>query len=213
MQINSLPRVPTAFKLVNMADINTATAQTKRPDQRTFAIDAPALADLTSVVELIFFAYRDFTGESDAALKELEFGRAHHRVLHFVTWRPGLRVADLLEILKITKQSLARVLKQLVDRKFISQEAGEDDRRVRRLYATPQGRRLAEQLRSMQTQRIGEALAGIDPTNQAAALRFLLALTAPADRINIARSLATFGVNEAAAGNVEHDRQNKRLKD
>ena len=66
-------------------------------------------------MELLFFAYRDFTREPDAMLAEFGFGRAHHRVLHFVDRNPGLRVADLLDILKITKQSLARVLKQLVD--------------------------------------------------------------------------------------------------
>ena len=72
-------------------------------------------------------------------LAEFGFGRAHHRVLHFVNRRPGLRVADLLDILRITKQSLARVLKELVDRGFIAQEAGADDRRERRLYLTHEG--------------------------------------------------------------------------
>lgn len=150
---------------------------------------------LTSVVELIFFAYRDFTGESDAVLKAYRFGRAHHRVLHFVMWRPGLRVADLLDILKITKQSLARVLKELVDRGFIVQEAGEEDRRERRLYPTAQGRKLAEQLRALQTRRIAAALAEIDVTAQPAALRFLLALIAPQDRAGLERALADAGLN------------------
>ena len=72
-------------------------------------------------MELLFFAYRDFTAEPDAALAEYGFGRAHHRVLHFVNRHPGLRVADLLDILKITKQSLARVLKQLIDKGCIMQ--------------------------------------------------------------------------------------------
>ena len=155
------------------------------------------LQRLTSVVELIFFAYRDFTGESDAALKQLNFGRAHHRVLHFVTWRPGLRVADLLDILKITKQSLARVLKQLIDRGFIVQEAGEADRRERRLFASPEGQKLAEQLRALQTKRIARALGDVDPRAQAGALRFLLALTAPSDRSRLERSLESAGINVA----------------
>ncbi len=157
-------------------------------------IDAD-LERLTAVVELIFFAYRDFTGEADAVLKEFDFGRAHHRVLHFVTWRPGLRVADLLEILKITKQSLARVLKQLVDRGFILQEAGEADRRERRLYPTVAGRKLAEQLRALQTGRIAGALGEIEPHAQAAALQFLLALTTSGNRCAIEQSLANAGVS------------------
>lgn len=153
------------------------------------------LQRLTSVVELIFFAYRDFTGESDAALKQLNFGRAHHRVLHFVTWRPGLRVADLLDILKITKQSLARVLKQLIDRGFVVQEAGEADRRERRLYPSLDGRKLADQLRALQTKRIARALNEIEPQAQGGALRFLLALTAPADRISLEQALRSAGMN------------------
>ena len=89
-----------------------------------------------AMVELLFFAYRDFTAEADALLVDLGFGRAHHRVLHFVNRNPGLRVADLLGILKITKQSLARVLKQLVDQGYIRQTAGATDRRERRLHVT-----------------------------------------------------------------------------
>ena len=81
------------------------------------------------LIELLFFAYRDFTGDPDAVLAEYGFGRAHHRVLHFVTRNPGLRVSDLLSILRITKQSLARVLKQLVEEDFIVQRPGPQDRR------------------------------------------------------------------------------------
>ncbi len=180
-----------------MTDISTAQGRTQRSAAATPAGPDTGLERLTSVVELIFFAYRDFTGESDAVLKAFGFGRAHHRVLHFVMWRPGLRVADLLDILKITKQSLARVLKQLVDRGFIAQEAGEADRRERRLYPTAQGRKLAEQLRTLQTRRIAAALAEIEPAAQPAALRFLLALTAPKDRAGLERSLAEAGLTLA----------------
>src|SRR3954469_19636125 len=80
--------------------------------------------DLIACIELFYFAYRDFTCDPDAILEQYGFGRAHHRVLHFVHRNPGLKVAELLEILKITKQSLARVLKQLVDEGFIIQRAG-----------------------------------------------------------------------------------------
>jgi len=115
----------------------------------------PALLDLA---ELLFFAYRDFTREPDKILSEIGFGRAHHRVLHFVNRHPGMRVADLLEILQITKQSLGRVLKQLVDDGFISQEEGKTDRRERLLYTTPSGQSLAERLAAPQLSRIARAL-------------------------------------------------------
>ncbi|MGA7545812.1 MAG: helix-turn-helix domain-containing protein, partial [Methyloceanibacter sp.] len=93
-------------------------------------------ASLLAFAELLFFAYRDFTRDPDAILKDFGFGRAHHRVLHFVNRHSGLRVADLLDVLNITKQSLGRVLKQLIDQGYIVQEAGSVDRRERRLYPT-----------------------------------------------------------------------------
>ena len=134
---------------------------------------------LIGVVELLFFAYRDFTGEADAVLEQFEFGRAHHRVLHFVNRRPGLRVADLLEILRITKQSLARVLKQLVDREFITQEAGAEDRRERRLYLTAKGKALALRLADLQTARIRAALEAAGPSGAAVARAFLAGMIGP----------------------------------
>ena len=89
----------------------------------------PCERDFVALVELFFFAYRDFTGEPDAILAEYKLGRAHHRVLHFVNRHPGLRVADLLDLLKVTKQSLSRVLKTLVDQGWVEQVSGIDDRR------------------------------------------------------------------------------------
>src|SRR5258705_13692275 len=106
------------------------------------------------VIELLFFAYRDFVGDPDDVLAKFGFGRAHHRVLHFVNRNPGMKVAELLEILKITKQSLGRVLKQLVDQGYVVQKAGENDRRQRLLYVTPRGAALAMRLAGMQTARI-----------------------------------------------------------
>src|SRR5436190_16340325 len=91
------------------------------------------------VIELLFYAYRDFVGDADEVLKEFGFGRAHHRVIHFVHRYPGLKVADLLDVLRITKQSLGRVLKQLIDENYIVQKAGESDKRQRLLFATPKG--------------------------------------------------------------------------
>src|SRR5215813_11567791 len=112
-----------------MADITSELLSRHRAPAGQSSGRSPAASPdphLLTFVELLFFAYRDFTREADAVLAEFGLGRAHHRVLHFVNRHPGLRVADLLEILKITKQSLARVLKQLVDEHWIAQQAGID---------------------------------------------------------------------------------------
>src|SRR5215213_1574396 len=84
------------------------------------ALDEPTW----ELIELLFFAYRDFVSDPDEVLARFAFGRAHHRVLHFVNRNPGIKVADLLDILKITKQSLGRVLKQLIDEGYIVQKEG-----------------------------------------------------------------------------------------
>ena len=94
---------------------------------------------MLDLIELLFFAYRDFVGDPDQVLERLRFGRAHHRVLHFVNRNPGMKVAELLDVLKITKQSLGRVLKQLIDEGYVVQKAGPDDRRQRLLYVSPAG--------------------------------------------------------------------------
>lgn len=142
----------------------------------------PSAAELIEIIELLFFAYRDFTSDPDAILAEIGFGRAHHRVLHFINRHPGLRVADLLDILKITKQSLARVLKQLVDQGFVSQEAGRMDRRERLLYPTAEGRALAERLVAPQLERIAGALAAAGSDGPETVGAFLLATVDPPDR-------------------------------
>ncbi len=138
--------------------------------------------ELVACAELFFFAYRDFTAGPDAILAEYGFGRAHHRVLHFVRRHPGLRVADLLDILKITKQSLARVLKQLIDQGFIMQRAGNDDRRERRLFVTAKGGRLADKLTSWQIKRIEAALGQAGHGALEMTRRFLFAMIAESDR-------------------------------
>ena len=150
--------------------------------------DAPADAagPLFDLIELLFFAYRDFVGEADAELASLGLGRAHHRVLHFVNRHPGLRVADLLDILRITKQSLARVLRQLVESGCLVQEAGPTDRRERRLSLTPKGQALARRLAELQSARISRALAAAGPEAHQTARRFLFAMIAPEDRDTVA---------------------------
>lgn len=139
-------------------------------------------ADIVSCVELFYFAYRDFTGDPDTILEQYGFGRAHHRVLHFVHRNPGLKVAELLEILKITKQSLARVLKQLVDEGFIIQRAGDEDRRERRLYVSAKGARLTDKLTQIQVKRLENAMQEVGPGAQRLARQFLFAMIADKDR-------------------------------
>lgn len=108
-------------------------------------------------IELLFFAYRDFTAEPDAILAEYGFGRAHHRVVHFVGRHPQMTVGELLGILRITKQSLNRVLGQLVRQGFVVQHRGPDDRRQRLLELTDRGRELEHRLSAPQRARVSAA--------------------------------------------------------
>jgi DNA-binding MarR family transcriptional regulator len=162
-----------------MADINVSTASARPAGQDSDRAGGGPAYDL---IELLFFAYRDFIGDADERLAGIGFGRAHHRVLHFVNRHPGMRVAELLDILKITKQSLARVLKQLIDKGFIMQRAGNDDRRERRLFVTAKGGRLSEKLTAQQTQHIEGALANAGPGAAEFARRFLFAMITESDR-------------------------------
>lgn len=116
-------------------------------------------AALRQAIELLFFAYRDFTGDADAILTRYGFGRAHHRVIYFVGKRPGMTVGELLAILKITKQSLARVLRQLMREGFIVQRSDRGDRRRRRLYLTAEAQALERALTERQSARIAAAWA------------------------------------------------------
>jgi DNA-binding MarR family transcriptional regulator len=156
-------------------------------DQAPVRPDGEPVWDL---IELLFFAYRDFVGDADDALAKFGFGRAHHRVLHFVTRHPGIKVADLLDILNITKQSLGRVLKQLVDQDYVLQKEGEADRRQRLLYATPKGEALAMKLAGLQTERIAHALADIGPGAHEDARRFLIAMIDAGGRDNVLQLIA-----------------------
>ncbi len=104
--------------------------------------------------DLLFFAYRDFTNAADLVLAELGLGRAHHRALHFIGRNPGISVSELLAILRITKQSLGRVLSLLVTRGYVMQTPGRADRRQRRLSLTPPGMALERQLFERQRERL-----------------------------------------------------------
>jgi DNA-binding MarR family transcriptional regulator len=158
-------------------------------DRASDRADAAKTADEPTwdVIELLFFAYRDFVGDADDVLAGLGFGRAHHRVLHFVYRNPGLKVADLLDILRITKQSLGRVLKQLIDQGYVQQKEGSRDRRQRLLFATAKGETLALKLAGLQTARIARALGEIGPGARESARRFLLSMINPESRDGVLR--------------------------
>jgi DNA-binding MarR family transcriptional regulator len=137
-------------------------------------------APMFDLIELFFFAYRDFVGDADRLLTRYNFGRAHHRVLYFVDRRPGLSVAELLDLLKITKQSLSRVLKDLLDQNYIEQRAGLLDRRQRLMFPTDKGEALALELAALQTRRFARALALLPEGARAQAAAFLAAMCDPA---------------------------------
>jgi DNA-binding MarR family transcriptional regulator len=120
--------------------------------------------ELRRGIELMFFAYRDFTGEPDSILEAQNMGRAHHRAIYFIGRTPGISVSELLAILNITKQSLSRVLSSLMENNFVLQETGTIDRRQRLLYLTDKGTALENQLTSLQGKRFARAYreAGVD---------------------------------------------------
>jgi DNA-binding MarR family transcriptional regulator len=171
-----------------MADIGVTTSGKSR---------SPAAAERPTVgaepcwdlIELLFFAYRDFVGDADEVLAKLGFGRAHHRVLHFVNRNPGMKVAELLDVLRITKQSLGRVLKQLIDEGYVAQREGANDRRQRLLYVTPSGEDLAMQLAGLQTARISGVLAELGVGGCEAARRFLAGMIDAEHRERVLRMI------------------------
>jgi len=132
--------------------------------------------ELRQGIELLYFAYRDFTGDPDQMLRQFGFGRAHHRVIHFVGRRPGQSVSDLLGILRITKQSLSRVLKQLVDEGFIDSQPDKEDRRRRILVLTEKGRAVEHELSALQRARVARAYREAGPEAVAGWRKVLLGL-------------------------------------
>jgi DNA-binding MarR family transcriptional regulator len=164
---------------VNKADINSGEADKAMP---------------LDVMGLFFFAYRDFVGDADALLARQGFGRAHHRVLYFVNLKPGMPVATILDILKITKQSLARVLRQLIDNGYIEQKTGAADRRQRLLYPTDKGRQLFKTLSETQASRIEAAIGALPPDARKVILGFMVGMVEPSDRPLLDRLNLTQGL-------------------
>ena len=184
--------VTTKPKYVNsadiMADISLTTPRKDRPAAAA-AESADAREPYWDLIELLFFAYRDFVSDPDQLLDKLGFGRAHHRVLHFVNRNPGMKVAELLDVLKITKQSLGRVLKQLIDEGYVVQKEGAD-RRQRLLYVSPAGEALALKLAGLQAVRIGRVLDELGPGGRETARRFLAGMIGDEDRERVLRMIA-----------------------
>jgi DNA-binding MarR family transcriptional regulator len=158
-------------------------SQNRMSDQQESPVDY-------AMIELIFFGYRDFIGEPDRILDHYRFGRAHHRILHFVHRHPGLTIAALLDILSITKQSLARVLKDLVTEGYVEQRSGTEDRRQRMLYLTPKGNKLETELLAGQNKRISAALAEAGPKARPVIEAFLMALVEPSSRAEVRKLIA-----------------------
>src|ERR1700693_4838077 len=173
-----------------MADISITTARKLRSTAEPVEATPAAHEPYWDLIELLFFAYRDFVGDPDEVLAKLGFGRAHHRVLHFVNRNPGIKVADLLDILKITKQSLGRVLKQLVDEGYVVQKEGANDRRQRLLYVSPAGEVLALQLGGLETARIARVRAELGPGAREAARDFLAGMIDARQREQVLRLIA-----------------------
>jgi DNA-binding MarR family transcriptional regulator len=192
-------------KYVNMTDLNTPLTRGRKDRESKQGEDRAALpeAKLHAFAELLFFAYRDFTRDPDAILKDFGFGRAHHRVLHFVNRHSGLRVADLLEILNITKQSLSRVLKQLIDQGYIVQQAGALDRRERLLFPTERGRALAERLAAPQMVRLAAALEAAGPGAEATLHHFLETMINAEDRPKVSSIMSASPVEPTDGGKGE----------
>lgn len=137
-----------------MADIKSAPPGQLRPGANPLFLRD---SELRQAIELLFFAYRDFTAEPDAILADYGFGRAHHRAIHFIGRDPGMTVSALLGILRITKQSLNRVLGRLVAEGYVEQRRGARDRRQKLLALTASGIALEERLSAEQRARIARA--------------------------------------------------------
>ena len=153
--------------------------------------------DLRQGIEMLFYAYRDFTAEPDAILDKYGFGRAHHRAIYFIGRNPGITVTELLDILKITKQSLSRVLGTLVERDFVEQRADPADRRRKQLSLTERGRALELELSNTQMARFARAYREAGAEAVEGFRRVLVGIVNPEDRARMrprpSRTLAATG--------------------
>lgn len=145
--------------------------------------------ELRRGIELLYFAYRDFTRDPDEILAASKFGRAHHRVLYFVGRNPGTTVSGLLSLLRITKQSLSRVLGQLIDDGYIDQKTGSEDRRQRLLVLTEKGVEFEKSLFETQRNRVAEAYKKAGPEAVAGFWEVLLNIVDEQERSVVIRQI------------------------
>tara|TARA_Y100000590_G_C15170505_1_gene807162 strand:- start:97 stop:582 length:486 start_codon:yes stop_codon:yes gene_type:complete len=117
--------------------------------------------EIRKIIEIMFFSYRDFTAGPDKILEKINFGRAHHRIIYFVGKKKSITIKDLLAILQITKQSLSRVLNQLVKEKYILVSTG-DDKRTKNLSLTNKGKELENQLSNVQIKKIKNIIKNVN---------------------------------------------------
>ena len=153
-------------------------------------------APMYDMIELLYFAYRDFVGDADRLLEDYGFGRAHHRVLHFVARHPGLTIAELLDILAITKQSLNRVLKELVAQDFIEARAGARTAGSAACTPPPRATNSPSSWRARRPRRLAAAMRALGPDAKSDAAAFLLEMI---DRQARARVLALIDAPHADA--------------
>ena len=185
-----------------MSDISTNSGSDANPDSGVefdVGSDSTSRGDaaysflndeaLIQGIEMLFYAYRDFTSDPDEILKIRGFGRAHHRVVHFIGRNPGITVAALLAILKVTKQSLSRVLSQLVTEQFVRQETGSRDRRQRLLYLTEKGETLFAELSGPQKARVAKAYREAGAEAVAGYRKVLIGLIDEAEREQVVASV------------------------
>lgn len=133
-------------------------------------------------IEAMFFAYRAFTADPDLILAELDYGRAHHRAVHFINRDPGLTVTSLLAVLGVTKQSLNRVLRTLIEDELVESRVGRRDRRERQLYLTEKGAILERRLSEAQRARMRAAYRNAGPQAVAGFRQVLEAMMDPETR-------------------------------
>src|SRR5215470_15553670 len=172
--------------------------ETKSPANPLFLRDE----ELRQGIELMFYAYRDFTFESDQQLKRYQLGRAHHRALYFIGRHPGQTVGHLLSILKVTKQSISRVLKDLLEQEYVEQKSGPRDRRERRLWLTEKGVKLEKELTDRQSQRFARAYRETGADAVEGFRKVLLGLLDP-----LKSFLSRNGLRVSTAANAEAARQ------
>ena len=130
-------------------------------------------------IEAMFFAYRGFTADPDRILADLTYGRAHHRAIHFINRAPGTTVNNLLNILGVTKQSLNRVLRTLIEDVLVQSRVGRNDKRERHLFLTDAGRALETQLSDAQRARMRAAYRDAGPEAVAGFRKVLEAMMDP----------------------------------